>query len=48
MIVGYVFISPFIFGFLIWFFIPCCVALWLTFHDLELDIAAELRRVCEY
>ena len=36
MIVGYVFISPFIFGFLIWFFIPCCVALWLTFHDWNL------------
>ncbi len=36
MIVGYVFISPFILGFLIWFFIPSCVALWLTFHDWNL------------
>ena len=35
-IIGYIFISPFILGFLIWFFIPACVAVWLTFHDWNL------------
>jgi multiple sugar transport system permease protein len=36
MIVGYIFISPFILGFLIWFLIPASVAVWLTFHDWNL------------
>jgi multiple sugar transport system permease protein len=35
-IIGYIFISPFILGFLIWFFIPTCVAVWLTFYDWNL------------
>ena len=29
---GYLFISPFIFGFLLWFLIPALIALYLTFH----------------
>lgn len=29
---GYLFISPFILGFLIWFLIPALIALYLTFH----------------
>ncbi len=35
-LVGYIFISPFILGFLIWFMIPAGVALWLTVHDWNL------------
>ncbi|HRW50722.1 MAG TPA: sugar ABC transporter permease [Caldilinea sp.] len=35
-LVGYIFISPFILGFLIWFMIPAGVALWLTAHDWNL------------
>ncbi len=35
-LVGYVFISPFILGFLLWFVIPAGVALWLTVHDWNL------------
>ena len=36
MITGYIFISPFILGFLLWFLIPALVALWLTVHDWNL------------
>jgi len=36
MIAGYIFISPFILGFLIWFLIPASVAVWLTFQDWNL------------
>lgn len=36
MITGYIFISPFVFGFLLWFLIPAMVALWLTVHDWNL------------
>ncbi len=36
MITGYIFISPFILGFLLWFLIPAVVALWLTVHDWNL------------
>ena len=36
MIVGYIFISPFILGFLIWFLIPASVAVWLTFQEWNL------------
>jgi multiple sugar transport system permease protein len=32
-VVGYIFISPFILGFLLWFFIPASVAAWLTFQE---------------
>ena len=35
-LVGYVFIAPFILGFLLWFLIPAAVAGWLTFHDWNL------------
>ncbi len=30
---GYLFILPFILGFLIWFLLPALVAVWLTFYD---------------
>ncbi len=33
---GYIFISPFILGFLIWVLIPAMTALWLVFHDWNL------------
>jgi len=33
---GYLFISPFILGFFLWFLIPALVALWLTFTDWNL------------
>ncbi len=32
----YIFISPFILGFLLWFLVPAGVALWLTVHDWNL------------
>jgi multiple sugar transport system permease protein len=32
-LVGYVFISPFILGFLLWFLVPASTAVWLTFTD---------------
>ncbi|HNT77822.1 MAG TPA: sugar ABC transporter permease [Anaerolineae bacterium] len=32
-ITGYLFILPFILGFLIWFLLPAAVAVWLTFYD---------------
>jgi multiple sugar transport system permease protein len=35
-IAGYLFISPFILGFLIWFMIPAAVAIWLIFQDWNL------------
>ena len=35
-IAGYLFISPFILGFLIWFLIPAAVAFWLIFQDWNL------------
>ncbi|GIK71997.1 MAG: putative ABC transporter permease protein YesP [Chloroflexota bacterium] len=35
-LIGYIFISPFILGFLLWFIIPAGVALWLTVHDWNL------------
>jgi multiple sugar transport system permease protein len=35
-IIGYVFISPFILGFLLWFLIPAAIAVWLTFTDWNL------------
>jgi multiple sugar transport system permease protein len=35
-IIGYVFISPFILGFLLWFLIPAAIAIWLTFTDWNL------------
>ena len=35
-IIGYVFISPFILGFLLWFLLPAAIAVWLTFTDWNL------------
>jgi multiple sugar transport system permease protein len=35
-IIGYIFIGPFILGFLFWFLIPALVALYLTFHQWNL------------
>jgi multiple sugar transport system permease protein len=35
-IIGYIFISPFILGFLLWFLIPAGIAIWLTFTDWNL------------
>jgi multiple sugar transport system permease protein len=35
-ITGYIFISPFILGFIFWFLIPAAVALWLTFQSWNL------------
>ena len=35
-IVGYLFISPFILGFLLWFLVPALTALWLVFQDWNL------------
>jgi multiple sugar transport system permease protein len=35
-LIGYIFISPFILGFLFWFLIPAGIALWLTFTDWNL------------
>jgi len=32
-IVGYIFIAPFILGFLLWFLIPALTSLWLVVHD---------------
>lgn len=32
-IVGYIFIAPFILGFLIWFMVPAMTSLWLVVHD---------------
>jgi multiple sugar transport system permease protein len=36
MVTGYLFIMPFILGFLIWFLIPALTAVWLTFTDWNL------------
>jgi multiple sugar transport system permease protein len=38
---GYIFISPFILGFLIWFLIPALVAVFLTVHEWNLITAPE-------
>lgn len=35
-VIGYLFISPFILGFLLWFLIPALTAVWLTFTDWNL------------
>ncbi|MCB0090962.1 MAG: sugar ABC transporter permease, partial [Caldilineaceae bacterium] len=35
-VTGYLFISPFILGFLLWFLIPALTAIWLTFTDWNL------------
>lgn len=35
-LVGYIFISPFILGFLLWFLAPAATAVWLTLHDWNL------------
>ena len=32
-LLGYIFISPFILGFLLWFLLPALIAVWLTFTD---------------
>ena len=38
---GYLFIAPFILGFLIWFLIPALIAVYLTFHEWNLISAPE-------
>ena len=35
-VAGYIFISPFILGFLLWFLIPAGTAAWLAFHEWNL------------
>ncbi len=35
-VVGYIFISPFILGFLLWFLVPALTAIWLVFTDWNL------------
>ncbi|OUC08365.1 ABC transporter permease, partial [Litorilinea aerophila] len=35
-LVGYIFISPFILGFLLWFLLPAVTALWLAVNDWNL------------
>jgi multiple sugar transport system permease protein len=40
-ILGYIFIGPFILGFLLWFLIPALVAVYLTFHEWNLIQAPE-------
>jgi multiple sugar transport system permease protein len=35
-LIGYIFISPFILGVLLWVLIPALTALWLVFHDWNL------------
>ncbi len=35
-LIGYIFISPFILGFVLWFLLPALTAVWLTFHDWNL------------
>ena len=40
-VVGYIFISPFILGFLFWFVIPALTAVYLVFHDWNLIRAPE-------
>src|SRR3954471_13905690 len=35
-IIGYIFISPFILGFLFWFLAPALTAVWLTFQEWNL------------
>lgn len=35
-VIGYIFISPFILGFLFWFLAPALTAVWLTFQDWNL------------
>jgi multiple sugar transport system permease protein len=40
-ITGYLFISPFVLGFIIWFLIPALIALYLSVHDWNLISAPE-------
>jgi multiple sugar transport system permease protein len=40
-VTGYLFISPFILGFILWFLIPALIALYLAFHDWNLISAPE-------
>ncbi len=35
-LIGYIFISPFILGFVLWFLLPALTAVWLTLHDWNL------------
>src|SRR5919109_2638399 len=35
-VIGYIFIMPFILGFLLWFLAPALTAVWLTFQDWNL------------
>jgi len=40
-IIGYIFILPFILGFLLWFLIPAVASLWMTFQDYDMRTPAE-------
>lgn len=40
-VVGYIFILPFILGFLLWFLIPALTSVWLTFQDWNMISPAE-------
>jgi multiple sugar transport system permease protein len=40
-LVGYVFIGPFILGFLLWFLIPAGASLWMTFQDMDMRTPSE-------
>jgi multiple sugar transport system permease protein len=40
-LVGYIFIAPFILGFLLWFLIPAGYSMWMTFHDIDMRTEPE-------
>ena len=40
-LVGYVFIGPFILGFMLWFLIPAGASLWMTFQDMDMRTPSE-------
>jgi multiple sugar transport system permease protein len=40
-LVGYIFIGPFILGFLLWFLIPAGYSMWMTFQDMDMRTQPE-------
>jgi multiple sugar transport system permease protein len=40
-VTGYIFIAPFILGFLLWFLIPALASVWMVFHDWNMINPAE-------
>jgi multiple sugar transport system permease protein len=40
-LVGYIFIAPFILGFVLWFLIPAGASLWMTFQDMDMRTPSE-------